>query len=158
MPSSHRSSSSTCPSYGLGPTTRIVLYVLLVVSFVLLTFIAFKVLDTSTRARGGGDGRESFASLEEEGYTVVYLYMDGCVHCQRFHSTWNEFAREMGSSPRHAQVRVQKYEADSAQAQGFSVQGYPTVLLTRGDRVVATFEEQRTVQALTSFVERYTQA
>lgn len=90
---------------------------------------------------------ESF--LEQESLVagaVVYLYMNGCGWCERFHPVWQDFA-----SRYQGPLQLRKIEASDPEAARYDVAGYPTVLLVRSDGSTAKFSGDRTVENLMQF-------
>lgn len=94
-----------------------------------------------------------FESFEQTTSDLIYVYMDGCAHCQQFDPTWTEFTTTYKRALKDAGVKVKKLRNDDSAAKGLG-HGYPTVVLISrsGDFAQTTFDGQRTVPGLVVFV------
>lgn len=93
------------------------------------------------------------------GYRLIYFHMLGCVYCRKFDPIWKTFKSRYSSKLKSEQnVRLVSFGSDDKKAKGFSVNGFPTVLLARADSddVVAVFEGERSVANLKKFVDEKT--
>lgn len=86
-------------------------------------------------------------------YRLVLLHMNGCGHCVRFMPTWREFkARHEDAYRTTYGLAIEDYEANEARDLFPSVRSFPTVVLADGATIVATYEGQRTSEALDAWV------
>ena len=80
----------------------------------------------------------------------VYFYMNGCGHCKNFTPIWDEFCSANSSS-----IKTYKFEQSQVQEQitTYSISGFPTILLLdENNSKIDEYSGQRTVEALTSYV------
>jgi thiol-disulfide isomerase/thioredoxin len=85
---------------------------------------------------------------------LVFLYMDGCVWCERFKPQWEQFKTNYAAQLSALGVKAVEFERKEAGAAKYMqhVDGYPTVLFDRPQGVVK-YDGQRTPDALIAFVE-----
>lgn len=152
-----------------GTNARIVLYIMITLGFLLLLFVAYSVtsyraaestsstmnatklpMETFVSAIGTTEARN--ASMQ---YRLVYLYMEGCGHCERFSPTWQKFENEYGAEYSKRGIKLVSYEASSTEAKNYDVRGFPTVMLYKGSSMVSTFEDSRTIPSLRAFVDSH---
>ena len=81
--------------------------------------------------------------------TFVFFKMNGCPHCEKMQGEWNKFVRNNRSGVATKELEA---SANQALAEKYKVQGYPTLLLVNGDKVLATYEGDRKAEAFESFV------
>lgn len=86
---------------------------------------------------------------------LVYLYMNGCGHCEKFTPEFEKFASKYKGS-----CKVSKYERGDKNAKKYieenDVKGFPTILLINNDKVIE-FEGERTEVGLLEFIESNTE-
>jgi thiol-disulfide isomerase/thioredoxin len=142
------------------------LYVLLAVCVVAAAVVAYQVVIRTTywpwtqtqgqRERFEEEKNDQDAPHTKIQWKLVYLHMNGCSYCRKFDPTWEKLVSQYGSELRQKGVQVKSYESNDREALGFSVAGYPTVLLVsaQSDEVAATFNDERTVSNLLRFVDK----
>ena len=81
--------------------------------------------------------------------TFVFFKMNGCPHCEKMQGEWNKFVRNNKTGVATKELEA---SANQALAEKYQVQGYPTLLLVNGDKVLATFDGERKAEAFESFV------
>lgn len=81
--------------------------------------------------------------------TFVFFKMNGCPHCEKMQGEWNKFVRNNRSGVATKELEA---SANQALAEKYNVQGYPTLLLVNGDKVLATYDGERKAEAFESFV------
>ena len=88
------------------------------------------------------------SEIKEEKIELVYLYMNGCGHCEKFASNYKGSCKiiklERGESG------AKKYLKEN------NVQGFPTVLLIKETETIE-FQGERTEEGLLKFMEENTQ-
>ena len=92
---------------------------------------------------------EKFTNKNE--FTLEYFYMTGCPHCVSFEDTWKKI-----TETKDLNVSFKKYnlseEEGSKRGKIFGINSAPTVLITKNDKIVSTFEESRTYDNIIKFV------
>lgn len=123
-------------------TISLFLIVLLILAIVYQLLFPVKVLDAI----------EKFTQSSSS--NLIYVYMDGCGHCQRFDPIWEDFNKTYRNALRQSGVSTEKLRNDDRAATAYSEHGFPNVVLVSrsGDFSQTTFEGQRTVQGLAAFV------
>ena len=81
--------------------------------------------------------------------TFVFFKMNGCPHCVKMQGEWDKFVSNNRSGVATKQLEA---SANQALAEKYKVQGYPTLLLVNGDKVLATYDGERKAEAFESFV------
>ena len=79
--------------------------------------------------------------------TLTYYHMNGCGHCQNFTPIWDNFV----NNNNFPNVNFTKVEASSGNVPA-SVNGFPTIILTKADGSEVEFNNDRTVDGLNSFL------
>ena len=93
-------------------------------------------------------GIENFEN--EKSKKLVYFYMKGCGHCEKFSPIWDEFSNNNKSS-----IKTYKLERTEAgdKINKYDIKGFPTILLIgENNEKIKEYDDQRTVEALTKFV------
>lgn len=80
------------------------------------------------------------------GNMLVYFYMNGCPHCDRFSPEWDKFSKG-------AKIKTKKVEAGemSPEHQKLGIDGFPTVMLL-GPKGPKKYTGERTAGALNKFI------
>ena len=73
--------------------------------------------------------------------------MNGCGHCEKFTPIWNNFT----SNNNFPKDNFTKVEASSGNVPA-SVNGFPTIILTKADGSEVEFNNERTEEGLNSFL------
>lgn len=130
--------------------------VTLLLAVTVVVFMVYNYTPKHVDSQVGGTPYYSYKSSSREAFalsppqaqgSVVYLYMDGCIHCKNFKPVWEEFTRKYKGP-----LQLRKIEASQPEAQQYNVRGYPSVLLvTGGGNPPRVFNGQRTVDALLAF-------
>ena len=93
-------------------------------------------------------GIENFEN--EKSKKLVYFYMKGCSHCEKFSPIWDEFSNNNKSS-----IKTYKLERTLAgdKINKYEVKGFPTILLLgENNEKIKEYDGDRTVDSLTQFV------
>lgn len=87
----------------------------------------------------------------------LFFHMLGCGHCQRMQPIWAELRRTYP----HGRVSLEDYEISSSKAQGVMSElheqftGVPHLVLMMEDGSQYVYRDERSVQALSAFLDRY---
>lgn len=98
------------------------------------------------------DGMEMFSGAP---VTVTYFYMEACPYCQRMKPEWDKFtqlAKAAGITTKEASP-----DTDSKLVAEKRVSGFPTVLVTVGDKDVmypSDKDHPRTAEAILAFAKK----
>ena len=92
------------------------------------------------------NNREYYGNVSNNN-KLVYYYMNGCGHCEKFTPKWNNFVSNNGSN---YDCVFEKIEANNAPS---DIKGYPTIVLIKSNNEKKTFEGDRTVQGLKQFLD-----
>ena len=123
-----------------------------------MLYVAFAVLVALAVAlvymyviRGRKVGMEGF---EHKKAKFVFLYMKGCVWCDRFKPTWEDFEAKHGKGLAAKGVVLASYERAEPESKAYEdyVQGYPTILLAPEGGEVVKFAGERTSDGMLKFL------
>lgn len=101
-------------------------------------------------------------SLKSNKYTVEYYFMDNCGYCTSFENEWNKFTSEVSkaSPPKkydYAKYNISEVSPGGERASKFKITGTPTIIITdSNDKLVKTYEGNRTVSSLITFADSNT--
>ena len=91
---------------------------------------------------------------DNDGCVVTYFHMDGCPHCENFNPEWDKFAAHCeGIENCHAK-KVNAKSGDPT-IQSYNVQGYPTVVCSKGGKKVDTYDGERTKDGLVDWIKKH---
>ena len=122
----------------------------LAVGLVLLYIIVYYVLPSNGLVKENFENANVDSMLSDNSKKLVYFYMTGCGHCNRFTPTWDQFC-SANSSP----IKTYKFEQAQVQEQisSYSISGFPTILLLdENNAKIDEYSGERSVEALTSYV------
>lgn len=84
---------------------------------------------------------------------IVLFYMPGCKHCDVLKPEWDKAAAKQGDK----MVAVDVSDTSNADVKTltdkFQIKGYPTMLVLDNGNQVATYDGERTEEALVSYVQ-----
>lgn len=97
---------------------------------------------------------DSFDAEVAEGLTLVKFFAPWCGHCQRLAPTWEDLGMKYSSQ---SNVKIAKVDCTEERSlcSRHSVNGYPTLFLFKSGSRVAEYEESRSLDALSDFIERH---
>ncbi len=99
---------------------------------------------------------KEFASGQaDEPATVFFFYTTWCPHCKTARPIWDKFKSQMkGKKVKGQEVVFMEVDCDKekALADRYEVQGYPTIKLASGDKVV-DYDAKPDVQSLNQFLQ-----
>ena len=122
----------------------------LAVGLVLLYVIVYYVLPSNGLVKENFENANVDSMLSDNSKKLVYFYMTGCGHCNRFTPTWDQFCSANSSS-----IKTYKFEQAQVQEQisSYSISGFPTILLLdENNAKIDEYSGERSVEALTSYV------
>lgn len=117
---------------------------------ILLYVIVYYVLPSNNLFKENFENANVDSMLSDNSTKLVYFYMNGCGHCKNFTPIWDEFCSANSSS-----IKTYKFEQSQVQEQisSYSISGFPTILLLdENNAKIDEYNGQRTVEALTSYV------
>jgi len=117
---------------------------------VLLYVIVYYVLPSKMLFKENFENANVDSMNNDNSTKLVYFYMNGCGHCKNFTPIWDEFCSANSSS-----IKTYKFEQSQVQEQiaSYSISGFPTILLLdENNAKIDEYSGQRTVEALTSYV------
>jgi hypothetical protein len=117
---------------------------------VLLYAIVYYVLPSNNLFKENFENANVDSMNNDNSTKLVYFYMNGCGHCNNFTPIWDEFCSANSSS-----IKTYKFEQSQVQEQiaNYSISGFPTILLLdENNAKIDEYSGQRTVEALTSYV------
>lgn len=91
----------------------------------------------------------------KNGTCVVLHHMDGCIHCEMFMPVWKQVCQAYKNKKDFVLISVEYSMSVVLPDRMQNVQGFPTLRAYKNGRPVAEFNDSRTYDAVTSFVERY---
>jgi len=122
----------------------------LALALVLLYVIVYYVLPSNNLFKENFENANVDSMNNDNSTKLVYFYMNGCGHCKNFTPIWDEFCSANSSS-----IKTYKFEQSQVQEQitSYSISGFPTILLLdENNAKIDEYNGQRTVEALTSYV------
>jgi thiol-disulfide isomerase/thioredoxin len=122
----------------------------LALALVLLYVIVYYVLPSNNLFKENFENANVDSMNNDNSTKLVYFYMNGCGHCNNFTPIWDEFCSANSSS-----IKTYKFEQSQVQEQiaSYSISGFPTILLLdENNAKIDEYSGQRTVEALTSYV------
>jgi thiol-disulfide isomerase/thioredoxin len=117
---------------------------------VLLYVMVYYVLPSNNLFKENFENANVDSMNNDNSTKLVYFYMNGCGHCNNFTPIWDEFCSANSSS-----IKTYKFEQSQVQEQitTYSISGFPTILLLdENNSKIDEYSGQRTVEALTSYV------
>lgn len=94
----------------------------------------------------------SHEGFEDGKKSLVLFYAPWCPHCKDLMPTWEKLSDKHKSRSDIVITKVD-CEKEPEQATKHGVEGYPTIVLFKGGKKVATFEDDRTESAIEKFLE-----
>jgi thiol-disulfide isomerase/thioredoxin len=86
-------------------------------------------------------------------FKLLFFFMETCPHCVDFKPVWQKFIEESKNEPYAKKLCIADISAENDNIlTKYGVKSFPTVLLIRSDKTVISFEDNRTVEDLKSFV------
>jgi thioredoxin-like negative regulator of GroEL len=106
-------------------------------------------LTTKTDTTSGNYCQDS-----DKPYKLLFFFMESCPHCVDFQPIWKKF--ENNADKYKDKVCIAKVSADNDDALSkYKVKAFPTVILVKPDKNVVSFEDNRTIESLTAFVDQH---
>lgn len=136
--------------------TAFIVLVLLALALVYQSCVRFIIRPPVAAA--GGRRPETFASSTSSTPRLMYLYIDGCMWCDKFSPEWEKFVQRQGSAMKTAGVSFAKIDghSDDPSIENLDVKGYPMIVFIPAGASNAnaiSFEGgSRTAATVTKFV------
>jgi len=81
---------------------------------------------------------------------VLYFYADGCPHCTKFASVWEQASEEL----KKRDFLVKTFSADDPTTKHMKIEGFPTILYINGPNAVPVkYTGARTLESVLRFAE-----
>jgi thiol-disulfide isomerase/thioredoxin len=129
-------------------------FLYLAIIFILLYLVANYVLPSNMLFKENFELFNSSPSpsdmTSDNSTKLVYFYMDGCGHCNKFTPTWDKFCSANSTS-----IKTYKFEQAQVKEQitTYTITGFPTILLLdKNNAKIDEYNGERSVEALTSYV------
>uniref|UniRef100_A0A6C0DWZ2 Thioredoxin domain-containing protein n=1 Tax=viral metagenome TaxID=1070528 RepID=A0A6C0DWZ2_9ZZZZ len=129
-------------------------FLYLAIVFILLYLVANYVLPSNMLFKENfelfNSSPSPSAMTSDNSTKLVYFYMDGCGHCNKFTPTWNKFCSANSTS-----IKTYKFEQAQVKDQitTYAISGFPTILLLdKNNAKIDEYNGERSVEALTSYV------
>ena len=106
-------------------------------------------------------GRSLYERFATSNISIEYYYMDGCGHCNNFTPIWDDFNSKI---PSDAKYKTAKYNINSdgeERGTNLKIRSAPTIVAIdtskpiKEENIIARFEEERTVEKLLAFANKY---
>ena len=101
-----------------------------------------------------GDVKENYESPKPE---FVLCYAEWCGHSKQFLPIFKEFMEEIKTNDKlkHLDVKMLDCEKNKEECSKYRIQGYPTMLLIKGDKIgdITEYNSGRTVKEMTEWLE-----
>lgn len=82
----------------------------------------------------------------------VLFHAEWCGHCKILAPIWNQFVKSVKQSVLIASVESSFIE----QVKGYkTIDGFPTIMVIRGDKLIATYKGERTIAGIKQFYMKY---
>ena len=144
-----------------GKDNKTVFYMLVGMLIVFAIFLGFSLLMRNKIIASGEEG------FQDSNRTISYrlFYTDWCPHCTSTKPEWNKMKEAWESAQRELywennklsykdiKIEAVNCEADKTQCKELEVQGYPTIILSIGDKHIEYEEGGRSQADLMSFLE-----
>lgn len=136
--------------------TAFIVLVLLALALVYQSCVRYLIRPPAEAARRP----ETFASAASafSGDRVLYLYIDGCMWCDKFSPEWTKFVQQQGAALSAANVAYAKIDghSDDSRIKDIDVKGYPAIVFIAASKSNSTFSSfeggSRTAATVTKFV------
>ena len=129
-------------------------FLYLAIVFILLYLVANYVLPSNMLFKENfelfNSSPSPSAMTSDNSTKLVYFYMDGCGHCNKFTPTWDKFCSANSTS-----IKTYKFEQAQVKKQitTYAISGFPTILLLdKNNAKIDEYNGKRSVEALTSYV------
>jgi len=129
-------------------------FIYLAIVFILLYLVANYVLPSNMLFKENfelfNSSPSPSAMTSDNSTKLVYFYMNGCGHCNKFTPTWDKFCSANSSS-----IKTYKFEQAQVKKQitTYAISGFPTILLLdKNNAKIDEYNGERSVEALTSYV------
>ena len=129
------------------PSLRIILVACITIAVLLYMY---SLVSRTTRTDG-------FADLAEKTNTFTLYYMNGCPHCESILPDYKNFvaAGQLAQNGKKTMIRMlEQSDPDAApELEANNVKGFPTFILNTADNKNIEYQGDRTISAMTKFIE-----
>lgn len=87
--------------------------------------------------------------------TLYFFYTDWCPHCKTARPIWDDFKKEIGDSIiKDTKIKFMEIdcEKNGQEAEKFNVEGYPTIILVHGNKVIE-YDAKTSKESLHQFLD-----
>lgn len=118
-------------------------YVLIGLAVLIVIIVLLKMTGVETFNQIGGAENDSDK-------TIVLFYAPWCPHCKDVMPAWDKVAKNHQND--NVTVKKVNCESNPKAAEKNEVQAFPTIILFKGNKKVATFDDERTVENIENFI------
>jgi thioredoxin-like negative regulator of GroEL len=91
----------------------------------------------------------------KQGTCIVLHYMNGCIHCHMFMPVWKKVCQYYTNKNEYMLMSVEYGQMKGLPETMQNVQGFPTLRAYKDAKPIADFNDARSFEAVTQFVEKY---
>ncbi len=91
----------------------------------------------------------------EKGTCIVLHYMNGCIHCHMFMPVWKKVCEYYTNKSEYILMSVEYGNMKGLPETMQNVQGFPTLRAYKDAKPISEFNDVRSFEAVTDFVEKY---
>lgn len=134
---------------------KMLVIILLTVIFIIAAVVAYKTYAVP-KINPEYVSNKEFITGDEKGQTadIYFFYTEWCPHCKKAKPEWQQFKNKIGENKVNG-VKLNFIEVDCDEdqetANKFKVEGYPTIKLVHGNKVV-DYDAKPQVETLMQFV------
>ena len=83
--------------------------------------------------------------------TLVLFYADWCGHCKSMKPEWKKFEKKYSNNCK----KVEDKSITDEHRKKYKVNGYPTIVLIKDDKIIETYKGERNFEGFESFIKKY---
>ena len=119
-------------------------YVLIGLAVLVVVIVLLKLtgVEAFSSQIGGGE--------DNSGKTIVLFYAPWCPHCKDVMPAWDQVAKNHQND--NVTVKKVNCESNPKAAEENEVQAFPTIILFKNNKKVATFDDERTAENIENFI------
>ena len=144
---------------GLVNNKQMLLVLIALVAFIVATIFVYKTYISKRLDNSYAPNKEYIPKgADAKSIDLYYFYTEWCPHCKKAKPEWEALKNSIGTGKVNGHgvnfIEV-NCETDSATADKYGVEGYPTIKATKGNLVVE-YDAKPQINTLTKFVESVT--